>query len=233
MWQRPKMGRLHYTDNVWYDHQRVGHDPLERYMKYLAKEAELSTQIYTNHSIRATCITLLDRAQFESRHIIQITGHRSENTIKQYARKCPPKKKKEMSNVLADILPKAPKLDTPATVTNAQTTTIDTKALSNLTNIQGNTTNNDTPQKHAPNFDLLDMQLLPFDDNDDEELINYLNSNPHLDNPQPQNVSNSVAVQPTSMVNNVQNINAPNMYPNLVPKMFFPNSNVTINYNFK
>ena len=78
LWQRPKLGRIHYTDEIWYDKQHVSHDPLECYFKYWAKEVKLSSHQYTNHSIRATWITLLDNAQFEARHIIAIT----EKTIK-------------------------------------------------------------------------------------------------------------------------------------------------------
>ena len=53
-------------------------------MKYLCKEACLSTNLYTNHSIRATCITMLDGCKFESRHIINMSGHKSGSIIHQY-----------------------------------------------------------------------------------------------------------------------------------------------------
>ena len=95
LWQCLKQGNIHFSDPVWFDKQRVGHDPLDRYMKYLSEEAGLSSNQYTNHSIRATCITLLDRAQFEARHIIAISGHKSENTIKQYSKGCSSEKKRE------------------------------------------------------------------------------------------------------------------------------------------
>ena len=100
LWQKPKKS-VHYTDALWYDRQRVGHDPLERFFKFLPEEVKLSSDKYTNHSIRATCITLLDNAQFEARHIIAMTGHKSENTIKQYAKYCPNDKKRQMSDALA------------------------------------------------------------------------------------------------------------------------------------
>ena len=47
--------------------------------------AELST-IYTNHSIRATTITILDRSGFEARHIMSVSGHRNESSIKTYSK---------------------------------------------------------------------------------------------------------------------------------------------------
>ena len=46
-------------------------------MKKISKEADLST-IYSNHSIRATAVTILDKSGFEVRHIMSISGHRSE-----------------------------------------------------------------------------------------------------------------------------------------------------------
>ena len=37
LWQRPNTGKIHYTDPVWYDKQRVGRDPLECYFKFWQK----------------------------------------------------------------------------------------------------------------------------------------------------------------------------------------------------
>ena len=228
LWQRPKQGKLHYTDPIWFDKQRVGHDPLERYMKFLAKDVPLSSEDYTNHSIRATCITLLDRAQFESRHIIALTGHKSENTIKQYAKGCSNEKKRQMSNELASKI--EPKKKKPTTGEN-------TKITESAT----------TP--NAPSFDLGTFDFLPFEE-DDDILMKYLNENPQLgsdvpvDNkaiavppsvktPVPTNISTPAAppLQPNVMTNTVQNVQNIG-YPPIAPKFLFSNSNVTINYNF-
>ena len=57
---------------------------------------------YTNHSIRATVISTLDEAGFEGRHIIQLSPHKSEATIKDNSRKCPESKRKEMFQSLSD-----------------------------------------------------------------------------------------------------------------------------------
>lgn len=53
-------------------------------MKQISKTAGLS-QSYTNHSIRATVITELDNIGFEARHIMAVSGHRSEASIRSYA----------------------------------------------------------------------------------------------------------------------------------------------------
>ena len=82
-------------------------------MKTLIKEAKLETNIYTNHSIRATCISTLDKNSFEARHITAISGHKNESTIKTYSTKCPDVKKREMYETLKDtVIPKKQKAST-------------------------------------------------------------------------------------------------------------------------
>ena len=48
-------------------------------MKWLSEKYNLSKE-YTNQSLRATTITLLDEEGFEARHM-SISGHRSETSI--------------------------------------------------------------------------------------------------------------------------------------------------------
>ena len=80
--QRPKT-RIP-SEGPWFDNMVLGEKTLQGMMKKLSKEANLS-HIYTNHCIRATCITLLDRAGVEARHIMAISGHKSESSIRSYA----------------------------------------------------------------------------------------------------------------------------------------------------
>ena len=70
--------------------------------KKMSKDAELSA-VYTNHSIRATCITILDSAGVEARHIMAISGHGSESSIRSYARTSV-EKKAEMSTHISTII---------------------------------------------------------------------------------------------------------------------------------
>ena len=72
-------------------------------MKNLSKNVELS-RIYTNHCIHASVVTSLDEQGFEARHIMATTGHKSENSIKSYASKCPEKKRRQMADALASNL---------------------------------------------------------------------------------------------------------------------------------
>ena len=69
-------------------------------MKLLSERAKLS-QIYTNHCIRASVVTKLDSQGFEARHIMTVSSHKSENSIKTYFAKCPENKKLEMFDTLA------------------------------------------------------------------------------------------------------------------------------------
>ena len=67
---------------------------------------------YTNHSIRSMVITTLDTAGFEGRHIIQLSSHKNESTIKEYLMHCPENKRKEMYESLGNaLLPKAKKIN--------------------------------------------------------------------------------------------------------------------------
>ena len=60
-------------DQVWYANKPLGVNKLGGMMEGLSNLASLS-KIYTNHSVRATAITLWSDAQVPSRHIIAISG---------------------------------------------------------------------------------------------------------------------------------------------------------------
>ena len=69
-------------------------------MKKISEEAKLSVS-YTNHSIRATTVTILDNNGVEARHIMSVSGHRSENSIRSYS-KTSQEMKRKMSMTLSD-----------------------------------------------------------------------------------------------------------------------------------
>jgi len=52
-------------------------------MSEISMEFKLS-QVYTNHSLRATTVHLLDVASIPGRHIMSVTGHKSESSLKSY-----------------------------------------------------------------------------------------------------------------------------------------------------
>ena len=63
----------------------VGERSLGDRMKRISKEANLS-RIYTNHSIRATAVTILDKSGFEVRHIMTVSLHRNESSTRAYSK---------------------------------------------------------------------------------------------------------------------------------------------------
>ena len=63
----------------------VGENTRGKKMKIISQQAELSTT-YTNHSIRATTITILDRIGLEARHIMSVSGYGNESSIKSYSK---------------------------------------------------------------------------------------------------------------------------------------------------
>ena len=104
LWQCPRQGGINYVDAEWYENRPVSRDMLDRFMKiHLSKSLTLSRE-YTNRSIRSTVITNIDRAGFKARHIIQLSSHKSEATIKEYASKCDEPKQKEVSDSLSNAM---------------------------------------------------------------------------------------------------------------------------------
>lgn len=79
--------------------QPLGKNSLANMMKTISKQAALSRE-FTNHSIRATSITILDVNKFSDRDIMSVSGHRSESSIKNYTGKVTSTRKYEMSTAL-------------------------------------------------------------------------------------------------------------------------------------
>ena len=71
-------------------------------MKLIGKEAKLSRQ-YTNHSIRATAITVLNSKGVEGRDIMSVSGHRSINSLQSYC-KTTDSRKRDMSQILSEAV---------------------------------------------------------------------------------------------------------------------------------
>ena len=60
----------------WYDRAALGKNTLGSVMKILSEKAVLN-KVYTNHCLRATCVTTFDQQGFEARHIMAVSGHKS------------------------------------------------------------------------------------------------------------------------------------------------------------
>ena len=95
-WKRPQEG-------VWFENQCVGVNKLGDMIKIFSKAANLS-KIYTNHSVRATAITLWSDAGLSNRHIMSLSGHRNENALRSYNTRPSSQQLQLYSNVLSTAL---------------------------------------------------------------------------------------------------------------------------------
>ena len=100
--QRPKP-KAQETDSVWYENSPLGVNALAKMMKEISLGACLS-QMYTNHCVRATAITLWSDAEVPSRHIMSISGHANEQSIASYNSRPSVKQLKKCSNILSNAL---------------------------------------------------------------------------------------------------------------------------------
>ena len=91
----------------WYKKCPVGVNILGMMMVEISKTGKLS-RVYTNHCLRATCITILDKTGFASREICQVSGHRNEGSIASYVGRVSDDRKHDISNALSRALGKEP-----------------------------------------------------------------------------------------------------------------------------
>ena len=72
--------------DIWFSHQPVGVNTINRYMKDITMQAGLQTtqKNFTNHSMRKTVVKKLKKAGVATRDIAAITGHKSEESLRDY-----------------------------------------------------------------------------------------------------------------------------------------------------
>jgi hypothetical protein len=56
---------------------------------------------YTNHCMRSTCLTALDDNGIETRHIMGLSGHKSESAVRAYSKRLSEKKTRQISDILS------------------------------------------------------------------------------------------------------------------------------------
>ena len=100
--QRP---RSPFTESseCWYVNAPVGENTLGVMMRNISTEAELSC-VYTNHCIRATTCKVLDDAGYDSRHIMYVSGHVNEASVKSYSNQPSTSQQRELSTTLSKSL---------------------------------------------------------------------------------------------------------------------------------
>ena len=100
LWQRPKaLDNFSESDSVWHCNSPLGKNTLGSVMKTISVDCKLS-QGYTNHCIRSTAVSVLDKNNIEARHITCMSGHKSESNIRYYSRQLTESKTREISQTL-------------------------------------------------------------------------------------------------------------------------------------
>ena len=92
------------TENaVWYENRPLGVNKLGEMMKTVSVGAKLS-RIYTNHSVRASAITMLSDAYVPDRHIMFISGHSSEQSIAHFSSRPSVSQLESVSDTISNAL---------------------------------------------------------------------------------------------------------------------------------
>ncbi|XP_052105474.1 uncharacterized protein LOC127738312 [Mytilus californianus] len=92
----PNILQLLYTNKSVKSYQ------FTRFMADVSKNASCSV-MYTAHCLRATAIQAMSDAGFEIRHIMYMSGHRNEASVRRYSRDCSTLQKKSMSDTLSTL----------------------------------------------------------------------------------------------------------------------------------
>ena len=100
--QRPSP-KAKESDMTWYVNSPLVVNTLATMMKEISFGAGLS-QMYTNHSVRATAITLWSNANVPSRHIMSILGHANEQSISSYNARPSVQQLKNCANIISNAL---------------------------------------------------------------------------------------------------------------------------------
>lgn len=236
LWQRPKEN-VSKKVACWCDAVPVGKDTLGNIMKSVSEKSDLS-MLHTNHCIRATVVTNLDHQGVESHRIMATTGHKNEGSIKSYARRCPPKKHHEVSDLLAHLISDVPpaKIATttnlPAATSTISTSTDNPEVVNVLNNTAHQKENRYTEKSQNENSEaIVPYQQIFGDDNITEDQILEILTQIEKENSQLNSASTQKNTTETNVTKtiNLANINCQPM----MPSMYFTNSTVTINYNIK
>ena len=86
LFQRPKTESTRFNseeDSVWFERKVLGHNTLENMLKNMSQRAGIQPY-FTNHSLRATTVTILSSENVETRQIKAVTGHKSDARIQSY-----------------------------------------------------------------------------------------------------------------------------------------------------
>ncbi|XP_076078837.1 uncharacterized protein LOC143048853 [Mytilus galloprovincialis] len=88
--------------NIWFLMKSVKQYQFSRFMGDISRNAGCS-RLYTAHCFRATAIQAMNDAGFEPRHIMYMSGHKNESSVRSYNRGCSVLQKESLSETLSSI----------------------------------------------------------------------------------------------------------------------------------
>ena len=106
LFQRPKDISVRFNpkeEMVWYEMRKLGHNTLENMLRKMTERAGI-TPYLTNHSMRATTVTVLSTNNVETRNIKAVTGHKSDCSIESYCEKPSLRQFQHMSTAITNFI---------------------------------------------------------------------------------------------------------------------------------
>ncbi|KAL5018423.1 hypothetical protein ScPMuIL_004145, partial [Solemya velum] len=89
-------------EDIWYTDNPVKHHQYTRFMDDISKHSKCDKH-YTAHCLRTTAIQGMNDAGINTRHIMYMSGHRSEKSVRSYSRECSTSQKKSISGTLSSL----------------------------------------------------------------------------------------------------------------------------------
>lgn len=115
LFQKPKYKK--WSNSLWFDNVPLGVNKISDMMKRISECCHLS-RTYTNHSVRATAITVMYQGGVDTKQICKITKHKSEESLKHYIDGQSAEQKRKCSEVLSSAF--RPSLGSSSTVTGSK-----------------------------------------------------------------------------------------------------------------
>ena len=134
LFQKPRRAFIS-GDQIWFENCPISVNKIGAMMKEISNDAELS-QVYSNHCVRSTRVTVLEPTGIPVHRIMQTSGHRNESSVKFYCDRQTLEKEKESSNILArfgsELLPAAQRQRQELEEDNAEQAPISSQVQNNI-----------------------------------------------------------------------------------------------------
>ena len=105
----PNADRSPQNFGCWFDDKPLSKRTFTNFLPDICKASKCAAR-YTAHCLRATAITKMNDAGFEARHIMFMSGHRNESSIRSYNRNLSSEQKQRLSKSLS-VMTNAPESD--------------------------------------------------------------------------------------------------------------------------